>query len=111
MGTVAYRDLEFTQIDAGAKVGGLSREKLVDDVMLGGEVGGAGRPGAGAVGAGSGVGHALRLTGARTLCLRAMEGARVAVNGRAGRRTVCVLDGKGLAVEVLDMAEEEEMGE
>jgi hypothetical protein len=31
----------------------------------------------------------------------------MSVNGRIGRRTVCVLDGKGVEVEVLDMAEGE----
>lgn len=44
---------------------------------------------------------------------RALKGCReggvtLAVNGRAGRRVSCVLDGTGLAVEVLDMAGEEE---
>lgn len=29
------------------------------------------------------------------------------VNGRVGRRTVCVLDGKGVEMEVVDMAETE----
>jgi hypothetical protein len=44
-----------------------------------------------------------------------MESASVSVNGRAGRRTVCILDAKGVEVEVLDMAEDdgddEDMGE
>lgn len=44
---------------------------------------------------------------------RALKGCReggvtLAVNGGAGRRVSCVLDGTGLAVEVLDMAGEEE---
>jgi hypothetical protein len=43
VGTVAYRDLEFTPVDVGPKLGELSREKLVCDVMLGGEVSGCGR--------------------------------------------------------------------
>ena len=32
----------------------------------------------------------------------------LAVNGRAGRRVACVLDGEGLGLEVLDMEGEEE---
>ena len=105
VGTVAYRDLEFAQVEVGPGAGEVSREKLVDDVMVG-------------VHAEAGqkqTRNGLRLTGSRKLCLRATEGASVAVNGRAGRRTVCVLDGKGVEVEVVDMAEEEgveeEMGE
>ncbi|KAF8591838.1 hypothetical protein K439DRAFT_607126 [Ramaria rubella] len=89
VGTMAYRDLEFTQLDAGPKLGELSREKLVHDVIVGGEH----------------ARNALRLTGTRKLCLRSTARASVTVNGRVGRRTVCVLDGKGGEVEVLDMAE------
>lgn len=33
------------------------------------------------------------------------------VNGRPGRQTVCVLDGRGLEMEVVDMAEEDEEAE
>lgn len=36
--------------------------------------------------------------------------ARMSVNGRVGRRTVCVVEGTGSECEVLDM-EEEESGE
>lgn len=44
---------------------------------------------------------------------RALKGCReggvtLAVNGRAGRRVSCVLDGTGVAVEVLDMEGEDE---
>lgn len=36
--TVAYRELEFLQIDAGPNLAGLSREKLACDVTSSGEV-------------------------------------------------------------------------
>ncbi|KAF8516179.1 anaphase-promoting complex, cyclosome, subunit 4-domain-containing protein [Hysterangium stoloniferum] len=94
--TVAYRDMEFTQVDSVLE--DMSRERLGYDVMEHEECV-----------------NGLRLTGSRKLCLRWTEGIQMSVNGRVGRRTVCVLDGKGLEVEVLDMAEEgdgedEEMG-
>jgi len=59
------------------------------------------------------IANPLRLTGSRKLCLRSTESASLSVNGRVGRRTVCVLDGKGVEVEIMDMAEEEneDMGE
>jgi anaphase-promoting complex subunit 4 len=44
----------------------------------------------------------------RRLRLRSATLARMTVNGRVGRRTVCVVEGTGSEGEVLDMAEEEE---
>lgn len=85
--TVAYRDVAF----APASSSMTSREWMVQD-------------------AGNSVGNALRVTGARTLRVGGTGGASLAVNGRVGRRTVCVLEENGSEMEVLDMAEDEEIG-
>lgn len=88
--TMGYRELEYRQIELGPRLAGGWREKVVGDVTSAFECG-----------------LSLRLTGSRKLCLLSTEGVSMSVNGRVGRRTVCVMDGKGLEIEVLDMAEDE----
>lgn len=53
----------------------------------------------------------IPITQSRRLCGCQTGSVSVAVNGRVGRRVVCVLDGEGTTIEVLDMEGEELEGE
>lgn len=50
----------------------------------------------------------IPITKCRRLCGCRNGSVSVAVNGRVGRRVVCVLDGDGTTLEVLDMEGEED---
>lgn len=53
----------------------------------------------------------IPITRWRRLCGCKSGSVSLAVNGRVGRRVVCVLDGDGTTLEVLDMEGEEQEGE
>ncbi|CDO71553.1 hypothetical protein BN946_scf184911.g23 [Trametes cinnabarina] len=95
--TVGYAGLIYDTIPAHAYVTGTTRETLMEDVrarLANGQLLSAPAP----------IKQSRPLRGCR-------EGnVTLAVNGRAGRRVSCVLDGAGTTVEVLDMeAEDEEL--
>ncbi|KAI0348023.1 hypothetical protein BDW22DRAFT_1319603 [Trametopsis cervina] len=92
--TIGYADLEFEDIPAGY-VGSLTREGLMLEMLE--------RVRDGQIAA-----VPIPIIGCRELAGCQEGSATLAVNGRAGRRVVCVLDSSGLALEVLDMEGEEE---
>ncbi|GJJ09682.1 hypothetical protein Clacol_003906 [Clathrus columnatus] len=97
LGMMGYQQLVYNKVNAGLlDLQNVWREGLIRDVMDHNKNYNKKK---------------LRLTGARKLGLRSMEQATMTVNGRVGRRTACILDGKGLEMEVVDMAEEEEPDE
>ncbi|KAH9849773.1 anaphase-promoting complex, cyclosome, subunit 4-domain-containing protein [Lenzites betulinus] len=104
--TVGYANLMYHPIPGRGYVTGTTRETLMEDVLA--ALASGQLPSAGT----TPIRQSRALRGCR-------EGAvTLAVNGRAGRRVSCVLDGTGTTVEVLDMEgedeeleEEEEAGE
>ncbi|KAI0639387.1 anaphase-promoting complex, cyclosome, subunit 4-domain-containing protein [Trametes polyzona] len=94
--TVGYANLIYHPIPAHAYVTGTTRETLMGDVLA--RLASGQLPSAGA----TPIIQSRALKGCRD------GGVTLAVNGRAGRRVSCVLDGTGMTVEVLDMEGEDE---
>ncbi|KAI0793487.1 anaphase-promoting complex, cyclosome, subunit 4-domain-containing protein [Abortiporus biennis] len=100
IGTAEYANLAYQEMDQNTHVKSLSREDVVSDLLgrlRNGQVASVELP----------IGESRVIGGCRE------GGARLAVNGRVGRRVACVLDEGGETLEILDMegeiGEEEEM--
>lgn len=93
--TVGYSDLHYETVELQAHVSDFAREALMLEVLLrlsDGRLSSVPAP----------------IIQSRTLSGCKEGNAFLAANGRAGRRVACVLDGAGLALEILDMEGEVE---
>jgi len=100
---VRYSELGYEELEEGVGLHGLSREGIAWDAIR--------RWQTGAAMAHKAVGTAMEVTRSCTLSACQGDGVYMAVNGRTGRRVVCVLDKTSGVLEVLDLEAEEEEGE